>query len=200
MGLVGNVIIRKKQDWQVDTDTDPDPDAKRPETRCPEATKWNPGDVHAAPGLPISSRVKRTGDTEDVLAGHVGIDHGGLQTGVAEQFLNRPDVMPPFKKMRRKAVPERMNRGGADYPRRAHSLLKTALQAGDMDVMATVYPRSGVNGVGMGREYPEPAPFFSRIRIFSFQGIRQADPFRTVLPVMLKQLPCPQDLPLQIVF
>lgn len=130
----------------------------------------------------------------------MGIDHGGLQTAVAEQFLNRPDVMPPFKKMSRKAVPEGMNRGGTDYPRSAHSLLETTLQTGDMDVMATVDTRSGINRVGMGREYPEPTPFFPRIRIFSLQGVRQTNPFRTVLPVVLKQFPCPQDLPLQIIF
>lgn len=122
-------------------------------------------------GIAFCSSVEWTGDTEDVLAGHMGIDHGGLQTAVTEQFLNRSDVMPALKKVSRKAVPEGMNRGGTDYPRRTYRLLKITLQAADMDVMATVNPRSGVNRVGMGREHPEPAPFFSRIRIFSLQGV-----------------------------
>jgi hypothetical protein len=53
--------------------------------------------------------IKRAPDTEDILLCHVGVDHGGLKILVAEQLLNRPDVVPGFQKMGGKAVPPMPN-------------------------------------------------------------------------------------------
>jgi hypothetical protein len=39
----------------------------------------------------------------------MGIDHGGLEVGVAQQFLDGPDVIPLFHQVGGKAVPEGMD-------------------------------------------------------------------------------------------
>ena len=47
----------------------------------------------------FGSGIERAGDAEDVLAGHVGINHDGLHTAVAEQFLDRPDVLTTLEQL-----------------------------------------------------------------------------------------------------
>src|SRR3990170_2200726 len=47
---------------------------------------------------------------------HMRINHRGLQIGVSQEFLNRPDVIPLFKKMCCKAVTQCMDRCLFCYP------------------------------------------------------------------------------------
>jgi hypothetical protein len=41
----------------------------------------------------------------------MGVDHGGLEEFVAEQFLNCPDIISVLQKMCGKAVPHCVHRG-----------------------------------------------------------------------------------------
>ena len=41
----------------------------------------------------------------------MGVDHGGLEILVPQQFLNRPNIVPLLQQVRGKAVPEGMHGG-----------------------------------------------------------------------------------------
>ena len=51
-------------------------------------------------------------DAERAAVEHVGVDHCGSDVAVAEQFLNRADVMPPFQEMGGTGVAEAVGGGG----------------------------------------------------------------------------------------
>ena len=55
-----------------------------------------------------SKPIQRTLDTGAALRHDMGIDHGGLDTRVAEQFLDRPDVIALLQKMRGKGMTQRI--------------------------------------------------------------------------------------------
>jgi len=52
------------------------------------------------------SLVERTADRQAAAIQNVGIDHGGLDILVAEEFLNGSDIVPGFEQVRGKAMPE----------------------------------------------------------------------------------------------
>jgi len=69
------------------------------------------------------------------LIQHVRVDHRGAHVAVAEQFLDRPDVIAGFEQMRRKRVTKRVARGGSRDSSRMGGILRGALQDGFMQVM-----------------------------------------------------------------
>ena len=58
-----------------------------------------------------ASFIQRTSHSKDILCCHVGVYHSGLDTSMPKEFLNRPDIIAVFKKMRSKTVPQCMNGG-----------------------------------------------------------------------------------------
>jgi len=52
--------------------------------------------------------IQRAADGEAAALEDVGVDHGGLYIFVAEEFLDRPDVIADFKQVSGKRVSERM--------------------------------------------------------------------------------------------
>jgi hypothetical protein len=59
---------------------------------------------------------------------HVRVDHCRAHVGVAEQLLNRPDIVAVFEEMRRERMPERVARGAFRDPRRPHGVADSALE------------------------------------------------------------------------
>jgi hypothetical protein len=55
-------------------------------------------------------------DRTQALLADVSVDLGGLQTGVAEQFLYDPEVGPPVQQMGGEAVTEGVGVGGQGRP------------------------------------------------------------------------------------
>lgn len=45
-------------------------------------------------------------DTQSVLGSHMGVDHRGLQIGVAQQVLDGPDIISCLKQMGGKRMPQ----------------------------------------------------------------------------------------------
>ena len=62
----------------------------------------------------LRPRVSQPVNRGETFAGHVGVDLGGAETRVAEQFLNRAQVSAPVQKMGRGGVAEGVRTGGAD--------------------------------------------------------------------------------------
>ena len=74
----------------------------------------------------------------------MGVYHGGLQIAVAEQILDRSDVIALFEKMGGETVAERMDQGVPVHLGSAGRLLERALQIRDVDVVPSVFAGSGV--------------------------------------------------------
>ena len=62
--------------------------------------------------------IERAFHTQRALLQNVRIDHGGAQVGVAEQFLDGPNIAAGLQKMRREAVSKRV---------RSHSFLDVSI-------------------------------------------------------------------------
>jgi hypothetical protein len=69
------------------------------------------------------------------LIQHVRVDHCGAHVAVAEQFLDRSDVIAGFEQMRRERVTKRVARSGPRDSSRTGGILHGALQDGFMQVM-----------------------------------------------------------------
>ena len=62
------------------------------------------------------------------LPGHVRVNLGGGNVGVAEQFLNHPQVGAVLEQVRGKAVPQHMRRDVANNPRGDEAFLEACPQ------------------------------------------------------------------------
>src|ERR1700685_4403680 len=56
--------------------------------------------------------IQGTLDPHRPLAEDMGVNHGGCQIGVPQQFLDGTNVLPRLEKMRREAVAEGVTTGG----------------------------------------------------------------------------------------
>jgi len=72
--------------------------------------------------------IERAPHTENVFLCYMRVDHGGLQEFVAEQLLNRPDVITLFKQMGGKTMSQYMNRGLFCDPSLMHRIFKFLLE------------------------------------------------------------------------
>ncbi len=59
--------------------------------------------------------IRRAAHTESASVENVGVDHGGLDAAVPQQFLDGSDVVSVPKKMSRKGMPERVASGGTPF-------------------------------------------------------------------------------------
>ena len=78
----------------------------------------------------------------------MSIDHCGLQEFVAQQLLNRPDIVALFKQVGGKTVSQYMDRGLLCDPSFMHCILKFLLERGGMDMMASNHMCSRIKGKG----------------------------------------------------
>ena len=64
---------------------------------------WTPG-LLAIPWV-ISSSIQGASHAQDILSGDMGVDHGGLEVPVAEEFLYGSNVVAVFQQVGCEAVP-----------------------------------------------------------------------------------------------
>ncbi len=107
---------------------------------------------------------------------HMGIEHGGLDILVAQQFLNRPDVIAVSQQTRGKGVPEGVTGGVLDQSGLADSLFDRALHGGFVNMMAPLFARPWIHPPVVGGEDERPAPLGGGIGIRPRQGMRQDNP------------------------
>ena len=53
----------------------------------------------------LSGEVCRTPDASSALVQDMGVDHGGVDVAVPQQFLDRPDIVPFFQEMGSERMP-----------------------------------------------------------------------------------------------
>ena len=66
----------------------------------------------------------------------MGVNHGGADIGVTEEFLNRADIVTGFQEMGCEAVPKRMTTSWLGEAGGFDCFLYSLLDAGFMNVMA----------------------------------------------------------------
>ena len=104
---------------------------------------------------------------------------------MAEELLNRADVIPVFEQMGCKRMPERVWGCWFGYSGLANSLFHRLLQHRFVKVMSAFFSRCPICVVARCWKYPLPSPFFSRIGIFAIEGVRQNDSAQAVFEIAL---------------
>ena len=106
----------------------------------------------------------------------VRVDHGRADVAVAEQLLDRADVVTVLEQMGRERVPESVASGGLRDPRAQDGFPHRALQDRLVQVMPPPLPGLGVYVDARGGEHPLPSPLATGVRILAPECVRQRHP------------------------
>ncbi len=102
----------------------------------------------------------------------VGVDHGGADVGVAEQFLNGSYVVAGRQQMGGEGVAQRVHGNRPHDDCVPHRELKRALQRLFVHVVTPNNASTRIDRIRVGREHPEPAPRPAGIGVLPFQRMR----------------------------
>ena len=80
------------------------------------------------------------------LVQDMGINHRRLHRRMAQQFLNRPDVMPSLQQMRRKTMSQRVRRHPFRDFRPLRCLANRRLECRILHMVSPANPRTGIHG------------------------------------------------------
>jgi hypothetical protein len=97
----------------------------------------------------------------------MSVDHRRFDVPMAEQFLNRPDIIAILKQVGGKAVAQRVTTNPRAQPGFAGSLFHSPLQYRLMQMMPPLDPRARVERDLGCWKYPLPAPFFICLGVFT---------------------------------
>src|SRR5262245_50351163 len=103
----------------------------------------------------------------------VRVDHRGVDIAVAEQLLERADVVAGFEQVGGKAVPQRMRADRLGQTGAATRVADGALGDGLVQVVAAVCAAARVDGDHRRGEHPLPAPLALGVRVFAREPLRQ---------------------------
>ena len=124
----------------------------------------------------ISQGIERASDCTCTQSEDVGVDHGGLDVGVAEELLNRADVGAGLEEVRGEGVAQGVGPGLFRDAGGGEGLLHGSLNEVGPEMMAT--HRAGlarVEAPARGRERPLPGPRALGAGVFDGQGVRHPD-------------------------
>ena len=103
------------------------------------------------------------------------IDHRGRHVLVSEEFLDRPNVVPVFKKMGCEGMAKRVATGRLGDSSLASGFFDGLLNDGFMQVMSVLFAGHRMGVIPGSRERPLPAPLSARLGILAIQRIREDD-------------------------
>ena len=116
---------------------------------------------------------------------NVRVDHGRADVLVAQQLLNRADVIARFQKMRGEGMPKCMASGPLRQSRRRNSLPDRFLNQRFVHVMPPLFTGFRVLPAVFLGEYPLPAPFLRGVGVFAVEGVGQEHAAPTVGQIAL---------------
>ena len=138
--------------------------------------------IHVAKALAPDRRrsvsvreIKGTPHSSSAAIDYVSIDHGRADVAVAEQLLDRSDVMACLEKVCSEGVPQGVAGGVFGYARHANRRGEGVLQDRLVQVMASALAGLGVDVVTPGWEDPLPGPLRPRAGILPLKRIRQGN-------------------------
>ena len=103
----------------------------------------------------------------------MGIDHCCSHIGMAEEFLDVPDIIALFQEVGSERVAERMAAPVFRDASAEDSGLDSALEGRFVDVVASFEAGGGVLAATGGGEEELPAELTCGVRVFAFEGIRE---------------------------
>src|SRR5882762_628693 len=106
---------------------------------------------------------------------------------MAQQLLNRPDIVAVLDQMRCKRVPECVTRRALRQPRRSHRLSHRPLNYRHVKMMPPDFARHHVDISSRCRKYILPSPLCRGVRVLSRQRIRNIDPSTAPLKISCMQ-------------
>jgi hypothetical protein len=120
--------------------------------------------------------VRRTPDPTRSPVQGMGVDHGRTCVPVAEQFLNRPEVVSVLEEMGGEAVPQGVGCGGLLDARSKHGLAERPLHSCLMEMVPSPAPAFPLHVGTRRREDPLPPPFPSCEGVLAFEAPRKLYP------------------------
>ena len=110
--------------------------------------------------------VQWTANSSSAFVQNMGINHGGADIFVAQQFLHRSDIISICKQMGGEAVAKRMAGDGFIDPGHLRSFLDRFIQTALMNMMTSLYAASWINGNRFGWKHILPGEL--RVGVFVF--------------------------------
>ena len=141
--------------------------------------------------------IDRAANVEARSVTNVGINHGGGEIFVPEEFLDGPDIISILQKMGSKTVPKRMTTRCFGDTARPDGVLDRVLQVSFRHMVPTSLAAARIDGDFVGREDVLPGPFAGRVRIFPVQGAGKINNTTTLCEVLLMEFLDPGEVRLQ---
>jgi hypothetical protein len=105
-----------------------------------------------------------------------GVDHGRLHVRVAQELLDRPDVVAIFEQVRGEGMPQAVTARVLVDAHLPHRLFQCPLYGRLIEMVPSLDPAPGIDGEPRRGEENLPAELASGIRVLSLQRARAARP------------------------
>jgi len=149
-------------------------------------------------------RMRKVSIVQWALDGHssalkdVGIDHGGAEVLVTEEFLDGANVIPILEEVGGEGVAEGVATDAFLNAGFAGSRFDSALQTGGIQVVTTLFSAARIERAsGSGKEVL-PDQFTSSVGVFYFEGVGEVDFAETGLQVLFVEKPGALDLTAEV--
>jgi len=113
------------------------------------------------------------------------IDHRRTDVTVAEQLLNRADIVTIFKQVGCERMTKCVRSRRLTQPGLVNGLFYNFLQNGFMHVVSALFSGNSIGEMASRWKYPLPTPFSPCVRILTFERVLQGDPTQPARPVAL---------------
>lgn len=130
--------------------------------------------------LRLRRSVQRAADAHGTAVEDVGVNHGGADVAVAEELLDRADVVAGLEQVRGEAVAESVAGGSFCEARGLHRVAERALEDRLVEVVAAVLTGLRVAIGARRREDPLPGPLPGGVGELDPEGAREIDVARAV--------------------
>lgn len=106
----------------------------------------------------------------------MGVDHRRPNVAMAQEFLNRSNVVSVGQQVCREREPDCMTRDAFHKARLAHRSRQRTREQRFVDVVSALLAGFGVAPTAFLRKHELPTPLAVRVRILAGQGVRKLPP------------------------
>ena len=113
----------------------------------------------------------------------MGVDHGGFEITVPQQFLDRADIVVCLEQVTGKAMTKGMSRCPLADPRLTDCCFDRRLHMRFMEMIPSILPRPRNGGQVLCRKKSLPDKLLNRFRVLPLQSIHQEYP--RIIPIQV---------------
>ena len=122
-----------------------------------------------------SEAISRALDSPAAPVQDMGVDHRRAHVLMAQQLLDRPNIIPVLQQVGRKGVAKRMAACRFGDPCFQSGFLEAPLQDGFVQVVPALFAGDAVGVVACGGKDPLPLPLLPRVLVLPRKGVGQGD-------------------------